>query len=308
MYILDILRRELILVGYFFAVQFFQIARYWVFGMILGSLISVFGKQKLFTMFTAMQKKDLGTMGIIPASLIGIVSPLCMYGTIPVVVAFSENGMEEDWLAAFMVSSILLNPQLIIYSVALGELPLLVRIVTCFLCGITAGLLINIFYKDKDRKFFNFNTFNNAGGSIKNRDTDPNIFLRVLKNLFRNLKATFPALLIGVALSAIFQRYVSPDLVADFFGGRRAFVTLMVATVGVPLYFCGGATIPMLISWMQRGMSLGSAASFMIAGPAMKITNLGALKIILGAKNFAIYIIFAVSFAFFMGFLIDLIL
>ena len=55
--------------------------------------------------------------------------------------SFRKHGMREDWLAAFMMASILLNPQLIIYSAALGMTALVVRIVTCFLCGCFAGLL-----------------------------------------------------------------------------------------------------------------------------------------------------------------------
>ena len=38
---------------------------------------------------------------------------------------------------------------------------------------------------------------------------------------------------------------------------------------------CGGGTIPLLIQWLVDGMSMGSAAAFMITGPATKITNLG---------------------------------
>jgi uncharacterized membrane protein YraQ (UPF0718 family) len=57
---------------------------------------------------------------------------------------------------------------------------------------------------------------------------------------------------------------------------------------------------------MHHGMSLGSAAAFMITGPAMKITNLGAVKIILGIKDFAIYIAFSVAFALLTGFMIDI--
>jgi uncharacterized membrane protein YraQ (UPF0718 family) len=56
---------------------------------------------------------------------------------------------------------------------------------------------------------------------------------------------------------------------------------------------------------MESGMSLGSASAFMITGPAMKITNLGAVKIILGLKDFIIYLLFSVLFALLTGFLID---
>ncbi len=53
--------------------------------------------------------------------------------------------MKDDWLAAFMMSSILLNPQLIIYSAALGQTVLIVRIVSCFLCGSFAGILVRVY-------------------------------------------------------------------------------------------------------------------------------------------------------------------
>lgn len=49
-------------------------------------------------------------------------------------------------------------------------------------------------------------------------------------------------------------------------------------------------------------------AAFMITGPATKITNLGALKIVLGIKNFALYLAFFAAFSLLTGMLVDLIL
>ncbi len=54
-------------------------------------------------------------------------------------------------------------------------------------------------------------------------------------------------------------------------------------------------------------MSMGSAAAFMITGPATKITNLGAVKIVLGTKRFAAYLVFTVLFALLTGWIVDLI-
>ena len=53
-------------------------------------------------------------------------------------------------------------------------------------------------------------------------------------------------------------------------------------------------------------MSMGSAAAFMITGPATKITNLGAVKIVLGWKRFILYILFAMAFTWCTGMAIDL--
>ena len=298
----SILRRELVYIWYYFDVQLRQIFWYWVLGMAIGSLISVFAKDKIHRLFARMQGKRLGLAGIIPACLLGIASPLCMYGTIPIAASFRKQGMREDWLAAFMMASILLNPQLIIYSAALGVTALMVRIVTCLLCGCASGLLMFLFYRD--REFFNFEGFEERAS----RDTHPNLLVRYLLNFWRNVKATGLYFVFGVLLSVLFQRYVPQDLMVDVFGGNEAWGILMAATIGVPLYACGGGTIPLLQEWLWSGMSLGSAAAFMLTGPATKITNLGALKIVMGWKRFVLYIIFIIAFSFISGFAVNLII
>ena len=297
---MEIIRREFVYLWYYFTVQFEQIFIWWILGMVIGSAVSVFAKDRIHQAFRSLQNKEIGVLGIVAASALGIASPLCMYGTIPIAASFSRSGMKDDWLAAFMMSSILLNPQLIIYSAALGQTVLAVRVISCFLCGIAAGLLIR--FACGGRPFFRFEGFDEP----KSRDTDPNLLLRYLKNLGRNVKATGIYFLFGILLSALFQRYMPSDVMATLFGGNEALGVLMAATIGVPLYACGGGTIPLLQQWLQDGISLGSAASFMLTGPSTKITNLGALKIVLEFRPFLFYLIFVMDFSFLAGLVLNL--
>lgn len=296
----EILHREFVYLWYYFDVQLRQIFWYWVLGIVLGSCVSVFLKDKIHGLLRSMSESRMGLAGIVPASLLGIASPLCMYGTIPLAASFSRSGMRDEWLASFMMCSILLNPQLMIYSTALGATALAVRIISCFLCGIAAGLLIR--FLGRRKPFFDFAGFEEP----HNHDTDPSLFLRLMKNIGRNIRATGLYFLFGVFLSAVFQRYVRSDLMTTFFGGNEAFGVLMAATIGVPLYACGGGTIPLLQAWLMDGMSMGSAAAFMITGPSTKITNLGALKIVLGIRNFVVYIAFVMIFSFATGLVVNL--
>lgn len=303
---LEILQREFIYLWYYFDLQLRQIFGYWVLGIIVGSTVSVFAKNWIHLAAEKIGRKVPGLVGLVFASALGIASPLCMYGTIPICAAFSRKGIKDDFLAAFMMSSILLNPQLIIYSTALGGKLLAVRIISCFVCGVAAGLLVRIFYCGEGKKsYFDFSSFDGP----RNHDTDPNIFLRFLKNVWRNIKATGPMFLLGVVLSAVFQRYVPAEAMASLFGKEHeGFGLLMAATIGVPLYVCGGGTIPLILQWLSDGMSAGSAAAFMITGPATKITNLGALKIALGIKNFVVYLAFVILFSLATGFIVNLIM
>ena len=115
------IQREAVYLWYYLDIQIRQIAPYWALGIVLGSAVSVFGKKYIHGAFARIGQRKTGWLGVIPASLLGIASPLCMYGTIPIAASFSEQGVKDDYLAAFMMSSILLNPQLIFYSGALGQ-------------------------------------------------------------------------------------------------------------------------------------------------------------------------------------------
>ncbi|MBD5549733.1 MAG: hypothetical protein HDQ96_00945 [Lachnospiraceae bacterium] len=165
--------------------------------------------------------------------------------------------------------------------------------------GFLRGVLVRVFYHHKS--FFDFSGFDEP----KNRDSDPNLFLRFLKNFGRNVKATGLYFFIGIVLSALFQRYVPAEFVSRLFGENEGFGVLMAATIGVPLYACGGGTIPLLQAWLYDGMSMGSAAAFMITGPATKITNMGAVKIVLGIRRFILYIAYVILFSLLTGLVVN---
>ena len=231
----DWIQREAVYLWYYLDIQLRQIAPYWALGIVLGSAVSVFGKKYIHGAFAKIGQKKMGWLGVIPASLLGIASPLCMYGTIPIAASFSEQGVRDDYLAAFMMSSILLNPQLIFYSGALGQTALMIRCVSCFLCGCAAGWLIRLFYSGKGKSFFDFTGFHEG----KSRDTDPNMLLRFLKNIWRNIKATGPMFALGILLTALYQIHVPGDFVSGLFGKNNGFGVLMAATIGVPVYMGG---------------------------------------------------------------------
>ena len=292
--------RELLSFWLFFKLLFVQLAPWFAFGIVIGSAVSVFAKGEIAAALERLGEGRGGSFAIPIASALGILSPLCMYGTIPIAASLSRKGMRDDWLAAFMTSSVLLNPQLIAYSAALGPRLLFLRSLFSLVCGLCAGLLVRLFFRDTS--FFCFDAFAEPEG----RDTDPDITLRFAKNIGRNLRATAPGLIIGISLAALFQLYVPAEGFARLFGSKWRLGVIIAASMGIPLYACGGGAIPLLAEWLANGMSEGAALSFMISGPATKITNLGALKIVLGSRHFCFYIAYIMLFAVLAGVLTDL--
>ena len=280
--------------------QFKQIAPYWASGLIAGSLVSVFLSDKITEKMTKLISGKYNLIHVCLASLLGIVSPLCMYGTVPIIAALGLKGVSQHLLVTFMVSSILLNPNIFFLSFALGTNIALIRFVLCFLSGILAGTLVYLLFRNK--KFFTFEHFA-PKEDLPQQDctqTDKQK-KRFFPNLFKAFRITAPYLLIGLTLTALFDRYVPPEWVATMFGSKRGLGVLFAATLSIPLYACGGGTIPLINAWMHAGMGAGDAMTFMLAGPAVKINNLSAVKMILGIKHFFIYLVYSLAFAILCG-------
>ena len=275
-------------------IQLKQLAGYWIAGLIAGSLISVYLSEKIINRIVTFQSKRFSLMFVCAASVLGIISPLCMYGTVPLIVSLSKKHVPSYILAAFMVSSILLNPNLFLMSFALGAPIALLRLALCCLGGILAGLLVRLVWKDGTP--FHFERF--SSDRVKKKRT-------FIQDLLRAFQVTAPYFFIGILITALYDRYFPKEWMAPVFGGSQMFGTLFAASLSIPLYACGGGAIPLLAAWLHDGMSIGAAVTFMLAGPATKFTNLGAVKIILGIKNFIIYLLYCLSYAILSGIVID---
>jgi len=273
--------------------QLRMISPYWITGLVVGSLVSVYLSSHIAAKVAELSAERLWVVCF--ASFLGIVSPLCMFGTVPLIAALGQKGVPQHVLASFMVSSVLLNPNLWLVSFVLGLEIALARLVLAFLCGVLAG--IAVLYGFRGRSLFSFGRFEDR----KKKKA-------FLPDLIKAFRITAPYLFIGVILTALGERYIPPEWIAGMFGTRRGLGVLFATTLSVPLYICGAGTIPLIRAWLFAGMGTGDAMAFMLAGPATKLNNLSAVKMILGTKHFLLYLAFVVGFAILAGWGVGLIM
>ncbi len=269
-------------------IQFRQIFPYWILGVVAGSILSVYALDKIEKVIGSLSKERYSLLNIILAALLGVASPICMYGTVPLIVSLGKRGLPQYILAAFMISSILLNPNLLMMSFSLGMPIALFRLFSAVAAGVVAGSLVKIFFRRESL----FKFAENGSSEVNTRKRK-----KFLMDIHKSITITAPYLLAGILFTAIFDRYFPKGYIVAAFGENRGLGVLFAASMGVPIYACGGGSIPLLKLWLQEGMTAGSAIAFMLSGAATKFTNLGAVKIILGAGNFIIYIVFNILFS-----------
>jgi len=270
-------------------------------GMLAGAVISVYGKSRFWHLAASMPAKKHIAVRLAAAAVLGAASPITIFGAVPILAAFGELNANRSLISSFIITSVLINPNVFIYSFALGADMAVLRLVLCILAGIAGGLLVE--YTMKDDPIYSFDGFKEtaAAGACSQKGLSA-----VVKGFFKSTKRTAPNLALGILLAALFQVYFPTEVLDYLFSGNRGLSVLFAASLGVPAYYCGGGTIPLIKAWLAEGMSTGSAIAFMITGPATKITNLSAVKAITTARGFVLYVCYNIAFAVAAGIIADM--
>jgi uncharacterized membrane protein YraQ (UPF0718 family) len=118
-----------------------------------------------------------------------------------------------------------------------------------------------------------------------------------LRRCWRTLEFVGFYVLLGVLLGSIVEVLVPGRWIFAIFGSGGWAQILLASMLGVPLYACGGGTIPLVSSFLDQGMAPGAALAFLVAGPATRIAPLMALGTILRPLVVVAYVAVLVLFA-----------
>lgn len=234
----------------------------------------VFARDRMEALARRLRGSRFTALTLTAAALMGAASPVTLHGAVPLLLALAAAGTPPGILIAFAVASILINPTILIYTLALGIELALVRTAGAAAAGVLVGGAVHLIQKSRPW------TMPLLTPSESQTAPQPPGFSEFIRHLARGIKKTAPNLVLGFFLTALFILYLPAQLFTGLFssGPAEGLGVLFAASLGGPLYFCGGGTVPLLRAWLHAGMSPGAAAAFMITGPATKVNNLTALR------------------------------
>jgi uncharacterized membrane protein YraQ (UPF0718 family) len=266
-----------------------QLWYFFVAGILISSAISLIWSRKSVAAF--FQKSS--RVSIVGASIVGIVSPMPMYAAIPLVATLFRIGVPMHVLFAFLVASPLINPVLFFLTAgAFGYEMALARIVAALVLGVTAGWLAYVLtVHDKLRDFLNAGSagpFTVADGrSRESLGAHAADFGHEVYHLGRWAGKYF---LLGIFAAALAKNLIPVGWIAKSFGGNQTLSVLAAVAAGVPLYACGGGTIPVMKTLQDLGLDKGAVLAFFISGPATKLSTIVALNAAVTRKVFFLYL------------------
>lgn len=258
----------------------------------------------------AWLERHLGGRGFAPvakAAAFGVPLPLCSCGVIPVAASLRANGAGRAATTAFLVST----PQTGVDSILvtwslLGPVFAVFRPVVALLTGLAGGALVQAVVPEEPRAAAAFAmappAAPGAGGGPRAR----------LAAALRYGLVTLPAdlvrpLLLGLLLAGLIGALAPADLAARYVAPGPLSIFVMMA-VGIPLYVCATASVPLAAGFMHLGVSPGAALAFLIAGPATNAATLTTISRVLGRRTLLVFLGVIAASAFGSGLLLDALL
>jgi hypothetical protein len=106
-----------------------------------------------------------------------------------------------------------------------------------------------------------------------------------------------PYLLIGVFAAGIIKEYLPPTYVSHYVGGNSLLANFIASIAGALMYFATLTEVPIVQSLMSLGMGKGPELALLLAGPALSLPNMLAIRQVLGTQKTLTYIGLVVLFA-----------
>jgi len=282
-----------------------HIAPYWIGGIAIGSAVT----QILSIEKIKKSRLLYGFPGILAGALLGVISPIGLYGALPITGALTAAGIPVATIVSFLISTPLINPNLFIFTAGVfGYSMAFARLFSALLLGITGGCIILILSRmNKEALLVPVTLLMPSGdgrghGKAKNMVPLKGSIKGFLREFTHFLRFSTPYFLLAIVISVAIEMFIPPSVVEGLLGSGNPFSVVIAAVLSVPLYLCGGNTIPFIHELVNSGMNRGAALTFFIAGPATKISNITFLSSILGVRGISFFLAITLSAAVIMGY------
>ena len=276
-----------------------EMSPYLLFGFFVAGVLSVLVSQRLV-------ERHLGGRGIWPlvkASLFGVPLPLCSCGVIPVSMSLHKHGASKGSTVSFLLSTPQTGVDSIFVTLSLlGPLFAIFRPLAAFVTGIVGGTFVDAFERKRG---------DDSKGPPKCSDECCDITETSLK-ITRGLKygfVTLPrdigkALMVGLIIAAVISALVPDGYFAGKLGpGILQMVVMMV--LGIPVYVCATASVPVAAVLISTGLSPGAALVFLMTGPATNAASFITIWKVLGKVTAITYLATVAGCALLGGILLD---
>ena len=284
---------------------YISIAPYLFLGLAFAGLLHVVFKKD----FVAKHLGKSDFFSVIKAAILGVPLPLCSCGVIPTALFLRKKKASKGATLSFLISTPQTGVDSIIATYGMiGPIFAIFRPLAAFVTGIVGGLVTNFVEKKDDTETVILEDKFDCDTCDVEEPHSHTFFERVTSGLkyafVEFLDDITIQLIIGIIIAGFISFLIPDNFFADF-GGEGFMGMLLMIAVGIPLYVCATASIPIAVSLILKGISPGAAFVFLVVGPATNAATITLISRALGKKLIVIYLTVISVFAILGGLLLN---
>jgi uncharacterized membrane protein YraQ (UPF0718 family)/copper chaperone CopZ len=269
---------------------FMDMAPYFFFGLAVAGILHVFMKKE----FIARHLQKDNFLSVIKAALLGVPLPLCSCGVVPAALSLRKSKASEGATVAFLISTPQTGADSIIATY--GLLGIVFAVFTPFAAlasGIAGGLMTLIWRSGQRQEVLPSDAAFDCNICFEKNPHSHSLLEKVKKMAvyaYREFLDDISVRLgIGIAISAVIALVVPDNFFAHYVSNDFVSMLLMIA-VGIPLYVCATASIPIALAMIDKGLSPGAAFVFLTVGPATNMATITLIATTMGKRIVTIYL------------------
>ena len=307
-----------------FDVIWMEIGRMWWFFLLSIVLVGVIKGYKLDLRIRDSVRRA-GPLGIVLAVAVGMVSPLCACGILPVVVTLAMIRTPLPALIALLVTSPVMGPDALLLTWSqLGSEWAVLKFVGAGFLGLLAGYVVLLLEKNGflagDQ--LRLKPVYNEDGSLapaKQIAAQEGIELKSMQIVPRESRLRFifdrtldaglfvgKFLLLAIVLEALIVTFVPVSWVTAVVGQPSLVSVLLAALIGLPLPTNQIPIIPIMAGLLDRGIDHGAAYTLFMAGPVTSLPAIIALYGMFRKRVVTVYLVVSLGGAVLLGWLYQL--
>lgn len=235
-----------------------------------------------------------GVRGILYATLVGTVAPVCCWGSLPIAVSLHKRGASLGPVLALLVATPATSiTALIMTWQFFGPHFAAYLALAVIVMGIIIGLVGDLL-RVKPREVEEEPACPHCSTVSCCAEHAPAGFGARLRSVLHYAYVEMPReigveLLIGVALAA-FVRVVAPvgTLMRNYLGGARAYIFAVI--FGVIMYMCATMSVPLVDAFIRQGFAKGAGMTLLLIGPVTSYGTVLVLRKEFGLRILLIYL------------------
>lgn len=229
-------------------------------------------------------------VGNVLAAAFGIITPFCTCSAIPLFMGFLESGVPLGVTFSFLVSSPMINEVALILLFGMFGLKVaLIYIFSGLFIAVFSGIIID---KLKLERFVAEFIVKGSTDSIydKFRLSWQERALYAKGYTLAVVKKIWLYIIVGIGIGAWIHGYAPVDFLAKYAGSDKWYAVPLAVLIGIPLYSNAAGIIPLVSVLTEKGVSIGTSLSFMMAVTGLSLPEFMILKKVMKIRLLVIFI------------------